>query len=119
MGRTSRTKGKVGEREAAKEISRVLGVDARRGVQYAGGTDSPDVVHGLPGVHFEVKRTERLSLWAAIDQATADAGDQTPVVLHRSNRRPWIAIVRLEDLPSLAESIRGAGGVKVGGAIDE
>ena len=108
MGRMSRNKGKAGEREAAKEISRLFGVDARRGVQFAGGTDSPDVVHGLPDVHVEVKRTERLSLWAAIDQAVSDAGTKMPIVLHRANRRPWIAVLRLDDLPTLVEKL-GAG----------
>ena len=45
----SKRKGKAGELEAAAELRRVLGVEARRGVQHAGGPDSPDVV-GLPGV---------------------------------------------------------------------
>ena len=110
MGRMQKRKGAAGEREAAREISRVLNADARRGVQFAGGPDSPDVVADLPGVHFEVKRTERLSLWAAVDQAVGDAGEKTPVVLHRPNRRPWIAIVRLDDLPELAKRIEGVRG---------
>jgi Holliday junction resolvase len=57
MGKMSRTKGKVGEREVA-ELLRANGFHAaRRGVQYQGGADSPDVI-GLPGFHNEVKRTE-------------------------------------------------------------
>jgi hypothetical protein len=44
MGRMSRQKGKRGEREAAAELGQLLGVDARRGVQYQGGPESPDVV---------------------------------------------------------------------------
>ena len=39
----SRQKGKVGEREFAA-LLRVQGFDARRGVQFCGGVDSPDVV---------------------------------------------------------------------------
>lgn len=94
-------KGKVGEREAAHELRRVLGVEARRGCQYQGGPDSPDVV-GLPGCHVEVKRTQRLNLGAALAQAIRDAGPAVLLVLHRSNRSPWLVSVRLDDLPQLA-----------------
>lgn len=103
MASLSKTKGKRGELEAAAELTRLFGVEARRGRQYQGGDDSPDVVAGVPGVHFEVKRVERLALWESVEQAAADAGpDQLPVVLHRASRRPWLAIVRLDDLPALA-----------------
>jgi len=104
MGRKSLTKGKAGERELAAELRRLFGVEARRGVQYQGGGDSPDVVTDLPGVHVEVKRTERLSLYPAMKQASTDAGaDKVPVVFHRQNREEWLAIVRLNDLPTLAK----------------
>ncbi len=69
MGRSQRDKGKRGEREAAAELGQLLGVDARRGVQYHGGPDSPDVVLDGVAIHVEAKRTERLTLWPAIDQA--------------------------------------------------
>jgi hypothetical protein len=58
MAQLSREKGKAGEREAAHEISRLFNVQARRGQQFCGGPESPDVV-GLPGVHVEVKRAEK------------------------------------------------------------
>ena len=96
-------KGKEGELEAAKRLAELFNVDARRGQQYHGGPDAPDVKTDIPGVHFEVKRTEKLRLWEAIDQAVADAADtDVPVVLHRANGKPWSAIVRLDDLPKLA-----------------
>jgi Holliday junction resolvase len=98
----SRNKGKRGELELAAELRRLFGVDARRGVQYHGGADSPDVVSDLPGIHIEVKRTERLSLYPAMNQAVNDAGDKVPVVCHRANRQDWVAIIRLNDLPKLA-----------------
>lgn len=102
MGLRSRNKGKRGEREAAGEIVRLFNVDARRGRQYSGGDDSPDVITGIHDVHFEVKRAELLSLYAAMEQASRDAGEKLPVVLHKKNRKPWVAIVRLDDLPQLA-----------------
>jgi hypothetical protein len=107
MGQKSKRKGKVGEREAAAEISRLFGVSARRGVQYQGGPASPDIVTDLAGIHFEVKRAETLRIYDAVAQATSDAaggieGDKVPVVLHRQNGRDWLAIVPLDSLPQLA-----------------
>jgi hypothetical protein len=108
MGRSQREKGKRGEREAAAELAAVLGVTARRGVQYHGGPDSPDVVlEGVP-IHVECKRTERLSLWPAVDQAVADAGDSVPIVWHRCNRRESVVIVRTCDLARLVEVLQNA-----------
>jgi Holliday junction resolvase len=105
MGLMSRNKGKRGEREAAAEIARLFGVEARRGRQYAGTDDSPDIRTSLPQVHFEVKRAESLRLYAALAQAIADAGPNIPVVLHKQNHQPWVAIVRLDDLPQLVRHL--------------
>ena len=112
MGRKSLTKGKIGERELASELRRLFGVEARRGVQYSGGAGSPDVVADIPGVHIEVKRCERLSLYPAMKQAIRDAGDKLPVVFHRQNREDWVAIIRLNDLPELVECFSNLKGGK-------
>ena len=110
MGRMSRQKGKRGEREAAAELAAVLGVTARRGVQYQGGPESPDVVLEGLDIHVECKRVERLSLWAAVDQAIADAGQKVPIVWHRCNKRDSVVIVRTSDLARLAGLLGGAAG---------
>ena len=102
MGAKSRRKGKRGELEVAAEIRRIFRTEARRGRQYRGTDESPDVLTDIHGVHIEVKRTEALRLYEALEQAIGDAGEKVPVVLHRANRRPWVAIVRLDDLPRLA-----------------
>lgn len=95
---TSREKGKRGERDLARTLT-AEGFPASRGVQYQGGPDSPDVVVPcLPGLHFEAKRTERLRIHDAMDQARADAGDKLPVVAWRSNNSDWVAILPLTDL---------------------
>ncbi len=95
MGKMSRDKGKEGERELAK-ILRGYGFEARRGVQYKGGSDSPDVV-GLDGVHIEVKRCERLELWKAIMQSCGDsAPNEIPAVFHRKNKMPWVVVLPLD-----------------------
>ena len=105
MGRLSRNKGKTGERELAQELTRVLGIQARRGVQYHGGPGSPDVVTNLSGIHIECKRVERFRLYEALDQAAADAGKNLPIVMHRQNKKPWVAVVRLDDLPALVQKL--------------
>lgn len=98
----SRRKGKGGELELAA-ILREHGYDARRGQQYRGGGDSPDVT-GLPGVHIECKRVERLDLDAAFEQATRDAAPgEVPAVFHRRNGKPWKVTVSLEDFLRLYE----------------
>lgn len=101
-GKRSREKGKRGEREIAS-LLREYGYDARRGVQYKGGQDSPDVI-GLPGTHIEVKRTERLNLYDALTQSKADAGDDMPIVLHRKNNAEWVVIQPLSDWINLFRS---------------
>lgn len=107
MGKRERDKGKRGEREASKALMEALpGVRARRGVQYAGGPDSPDLVTSIPGVHLEVKRTERLSIWAALEQSQREAAaGEVPVVMTRANRKPWVVIIPLEHLGQLATTI--------------
>lgn len=102
MSAKSRNKGASGEREAATEIARLFRVEAHRGRQYCGAPEAPDIRTAIAGVHFEVKRCEALRLYAAMEQAVADAGQNVPVVLYRANHRPWVAIVRLDDLPHLA-----------------
>lgn len=102
MGLRSRNKGKRGEREAAAEVRRLFRTEASRGRQFAGTDDSPDIRTAIESVHFEVKRAESLRIYEALAQAIEDAGDNIPVVLHKQNRRPWIAIIRLDDLPRLA-----------------
>lgn len=92
----SRDKGKRGEREWAR-FCRDQGYDGcRRGQQYS-GIEGEDVV-GLPGIHNEVKRTERLDLYGAIGQACRDAPDgKLPIVAHRRNHCEWVVIMRAED----------------------
>lgn len=100
MGLRSRVKGKVGEREVAA-ILREYGYEGKRGVQFQGGPDSPDVL-GLEGFHLEVKRTEAFRLWAAMAQARMDAKEgNVPVVVHRSNKQGWVAVLDLGDFLTL------------------
>ncbi len=95
----SREKGKRGERRW-RDVLRDAGFQkAHRGVQYSGGSDSPDVAcPELPGIHFEVKAVEALNIWRAMAQSIADAGDKkVPVVAHTRNRSGWLVTMRAED----------------------
>jgi len=95
----SRQKGARGEREWAAFL-RSHGYAARRGQQYSGNPDAPDVVTDLP-FYFEVKRVERLNIYDAIDQARRDAGGQLPVVAHRKNHCDWLVTMRADDWMAL------------------
>jgi Holliday junction resolvase len=68
----SRGKGKSGEYEI-RDLLRAHGFEARRGIASAG---EPDIVHEIPGVHLEVKRSETLRVDAWLEQAQQDAGDK-------------------------------------------
>ncbi len=92
----SRDKGARGEREFA-EYLRSKGWEAKRGQQHAGGTDSPDVIHNVPDVHFEIKRVETLQIHAAMAQAKRDCGDKVPVVAHKRNRGEWLVTMSADE----------------------
>ena len=92
----SRQKGKVGEREFAS-LLRENGFDARRGQQFCGGSQSPDVVcDALAFLHIEVKRTQALNLGDACAQAEGDARGKPWIVAHRRNHAPWLITMKAE-----------------------
>lgn len=93
----SRRKGKRGELELSKILREYGYKDCRRGQQYCGGNGDADVV-GLPGVHIEVKRRERLDIYGAIGQAKHDKRDaELPAVFHRKNDCEWLVTMPLDD----------------------
>lgn len=96
----SRQKGAAGERELAKAL-RSYGFETRRGQQYCGSNGDADVV-GLPGVHIECKRVERLNLEDAMAQSRADARPgEIPVVMHRKNNCKWLVTLSIDDFMTL------------------
>ena len=101
MGKSSQRKGAAGERELAA-ILQNYGYDAERGGSMTFGSVS-DVV-GLPGIHIEVKRVERLNVPEAMHQAKRDAErfeDGIPALFHRRNREPWLVTLGLDDFMHL------------------
>lgn len=92
----SRQKGCRGERELAKTL-RNYGYDCRRGQQYSGIQGDADII-GLPGIHIECKRVERLNLEDAMAQSKRDAREgEIPTVMHRKNNCEWLVTLRLDD----------------------
>lgn len=110
MGSRSRRKGKVGEREWAAYLRENGVSEARRGRQYAGHPDAPDVV-GIPGWYQEVKRRERIQIEKWMEQAEADAGpDDRVLVAHRRNGKPWLVTMRAVDaVPLILRAMKEAG----------
>lgn len=101
IGRSSQRKGAGGEQELCA-ILHQAGYPVQRGGSMTFGSVA-DIV-GLPGVHIEVKRVERLNLMGAIRQAEADAArfmDGLPAVFHRRNRSPWLVTMPLNEWLSL------------------
>ena len=96
MSVNSRAKGARGERELAK-ILRGYGYDCRRGQQYCGANGDADVV-GLPGIHIECKRGQRLNIDEAMLQAIRDRREgEFPAVFHRKNNGKWMVTMLLDD----------------------
>jgi Holliday junction resolvase len=103
MAINSKRKGKTGELELARKLKE-HGYDVRRSVQYNGKEEDgqADLV-GLDGIHIECKRTEKLNLYDAVNQAKRDSEGkgEVPVVFHRRNNCEWLAILPLDDFIKL------------------
>jgi Holliday junction resolvase len=94
----SREKGKRGERDWRDFLRETVSPDAKRGQQFKGGSDSPDVeCPGMEHLHCEVKNTERFQVYKFIAQAVAECGGKTPYVAMKSNHKSWLVVMRAED----------------------
>jgi len=103
----SRQKGKAGELEW-KNFLVSQGFAARRGQQYSGTADSPDVVcEELDWLHAEVKRVEHLQLGKAMNKARLECAgtDKTPYVAHRANRQPWMVTMLAADWAQIVKAL--------------
>jgi len=88
----SRAKGARGEREFIARYLTPFWPEAKRNLDQF-SDDKRDVAK-VAGVHFQIKRTERLELWAAIRQAEQEAmGSDVPVVAFRRNRSGWYCVL--------------------------
>lgn len=109
----SRAKGCRGEREFRDVLREAGFCKSYRTQQYSGktGLASDVTCPELPSIHFEVKRVEAGNPYVWMDQANRDRGTymlpvigkvfQTPVVAHKRNGEPWMAILSMDDLLTL------------------
>lgn len=106
MGKRSQRKGRSGEIELAKILTE-CGFQMVLGNPMTFGKE-PDI-RGLPGIHIEVKRVERLNVSSAMKQAILDSerfDDGMPTVFHRKNREGWLVTMRLDDFLTLYRTHR-------------
>lgn len=102
----SLNKGKRGER-AWRDILRAAGLDARRGAQYSGSNESPDVVcKELSLFHTEVKAVEKTAFHDWMAQAVHDAGTKIPYVAWKKNHKGWLVVLQADDFIKLAKSFQ-------------
>ena len=97
MGSKSQRKGAAGEQELAATLKE-YGYDCTRSGSLSFG-EIPDVL-GLPGIHIEVKRVEKLNVGEAMEQSIRDSErmqDGIPALFHRRNRKQWLVTMRLVD----------------------
>lgn len=107
MGKSSQRKGRAGELELCCLLN-AHGIPAQPGQAVSYGA-TPDIT-GVPGIHPEVKRVEKLNVHAALAQAVRDSekfGDGVPVVFHRRNRQEWLCTMRLEDFLQFYQEANG------------
>jgi hypothetical protein len=95
----SRQKGARCERELRDLFHGQGYAKARRGQQFCGHPDAPDViVPELPWLHLESKAVQNLNVWKAMGTAVEDAGpEKMPVMFHKKNGTDWLVTMRQED----------------------
>lgn len=97
----SKRKGRDGEEELVRIIREQGFPRIRRSQQYCGKSgESADLV-GLPNIHIECKRVEKLNIFEAIKQAIRDVlhsgTSKLACVFHRKNKERWLVTMTLED----------------------
>lgn len=101
MGKMQRRKGVTGELEFTHLCHEHGYTNVHRTAQYCGKTGQAGDVEGLPHIHVEVKRTESLRLYDALNQSKRDslaAGKgEIPIVAHRKNKSEWVVIMTAND----------------------
>ena len=105
MGRRSRTKGAVAEREVVALAREVGFARAERTapMQAASGDEHHADVSGVGRLRLEVKRRGKGSMYALAVAATQERLGFVPVLAYREDRGPWLAVLPLAE--ALARTI--------------
>ena len=105
MSKLSRDKGKRGELEVVALLKK-HGFEARRGQQFKGGSDSPDVIHNMTGYFIEVKRREAFNLHAAWRKAEEERPlGQRTTIFHKKNQQPWFVTLEAHAFLSIMREL--------------
>lgn len=100
MSVNSRAKGARGERDFIRSVLLPHWPEAGRNLDQF-GEDKRDTLR-CGGIHWQIKRVERLNIWLALKQAETEAiGADLPVVAFRRNRSRWYAALDAESLAAL------------------
>lgn len=96
----SRAKGKKGEQEFINLHLRPYWPEACRNADQT--KDDKNDCLNVAGVHWQIKRTESLRVWDALEQAESEAAStDLPVVAFRRNRSRWYCVVDAAELVAL------------------
>jgi Holliday junction resolvase len=106
----SNAKGKTGERDLAKLLRDLFGVEARRSQQYCGKAGDADLITSIPGSHWEAKNYKNHAAITLMEQAADEAreGEIPVLALKRTTKRfrgKWFVLVAVEDLIPLVRRI--------------
>lgn len=102
----ARQKGKRGELDACHTLKDIIGGSPRRGQQYRGSPDSPDIVEAIAGVHIEVKRRQTSSIYKWMAQAQTDARpSEVPCVMWRKDGEKWLVVIPAQQLLDFAQRV--------------
>lgn len=99
----SRAKGARGEREFIHDHLIEFWPAARRNLEQH-TEDKRDSLDTGP-LHWQIKRTESLRLWAALSQAEREANGRLPLLAFRRNRSPWYVAGRAELLVPIFSTV--------------
>lgn len=100
MPPNSRNKGAAGEREFINDHLRPHWPNACRNIDQF-GDDKRDCLN-VAGCHWQIKRTESLRLYDAINQAETEAAPtDLPIVAFRRNRSKWYCVIEADELVAL------------------
>jgi hypothetical protein len=100
MSLNSRRKGARGELEFIQTHLAPYWPEAKRNLDQF-GDDKRDCLN-VAGVHWQIKRTETLRLWDAIQQAETEASaTDVPVVAFRRSHSEWKCIIDAGELVAL------------------
>jgi two-component SAPR family response regulator len=103
---SKKSKGRRLQQHTAKRILETFGLPESDVKSLPMGSQGEDVwisqkARDLFPFSIECKNVEKLNVWAAFDQAKANAGQHFPLLVHSRNRSDVLATLRFDDLLEL------------------